>query len=74
MKINYDTALLYERIDRLERTLAVLMDAMDRKDTERDGNWGYPSFREELRGLRFWLADVPRVVPKLNAANGEENK
>ena len=49
-----------DRIDRLERTVVVLLDALDRKDTERDGNWGYPTFRAELRELRFSISDVPR--------------
>ena len=55
---------LEERVARLETTLAILMDAMDRKDTERDGNWGYPPFRAELRELRFHLSDVSRQLPQ----------
>jgi hypothetical protein len=49
-----------ERIIRLERVVAMLMDALDRRGTERDGNWGYPTFITELRGLRFYLANVDR--------------
>ena len=49
-----------ERVKRLEQVVAILMDALDRQDTEKDGNWGYPSFRAELRDLRFALADVDR--------------
>ena len=51
-----------ERIDRLERVVVVLLDALDRKDTERDGNWGYPPFHQELREIRFFLSDVERKL------------
>lgn len=52
-----------ERINRLERIVAILMDALDRKGTERDGNWGYPPFKAELAELRFALSDVDRQGP-----------
>lgn len=38
--------------------LAKLIDALLRKDTEKDGNWGYPSFEKELREMRQSLEDT----------------
>jgi hypothetical protein len=40
-----------ERLDRLERIAARLLDALWRKGTEQDGNWGYQNFREEVADL-----------------------
>lgn len=38
-----------ERIDRLEKLLAKMADALVRKDTVQDGNWGYSHFRDEVK-------------------------
>lgn len=35
--------------------ILVLISALLRKDTEQDGNWGYPSFYKELRELMSTL-------------------
>ncbi len=37
-----------ERIARLERLVTNLCLALLRKDTDRDGNWGFPSFSEAV--------------------------
>ena len=36
--------------------LLILIDALLRKDTEQDGNWGWPSFTAELRYLQERLS------------------
>jgi hypothetical protein len=37
-----------ERIERLERLVAKMADALLRWGMERDGNWGEPSFHSEI--------------------------
>jgi hypothetical protein len=43
---------LEERIDRLERLLDAMADALMRKDTEQDGNWGFPPFPVDMQAIR----------------------
>lgn len=46
--------------------MAKLIDALLRKGTEQDGNWGYPSFRAELEEMRKSLdeTDALKKCPK----------
>lgn len=37
--------------------LLELIDALLRKGTEQDGNWGFPSFHEQLRLIRHRLIE-----------------
>lgn len=41
----------------LREVLLRLIDALMRKDTERDGNWGYKNFYAELNELKDTLKD-----------------
>lgn len=43
------------RIDRLERLVLKLAEALERKDTEQDGNWGWPTFFQELHDVKKTL-------------------
>jgi hypothetical protein len=45
-----------ERLERLEGVVIKLCDALQRKGTERDGNWGYPRFEQELVEIKTDLA------------------
>lgn len=36
----------------LREQVAKLCDALLRKDSEQDGNWGHPSFYDEVRAIR----------------------
>lgn len=36
-----------------------LIEAILRKNTEQDGNWGWPSFHQELRDILSSLHDEP---------------
>lgn len=42
--------------------LSKLIEALERKDTERDGNWGYMPFREEIAEMRAELERHPAVI------------
>lgn len=44
-----------ERIERLEKTVEQLLDALMRKDTEQDGNWGYKAFAQEVKELLWGM-------------------
>jgi hypothetical protein len=44
--------MVAERLDRLEKMLDKLCFALQRKETEQSGNWGWPSFYEELIEIR----------------------
>ena len=41
-----------ERLKALEEAFVQLLDAIRRAETEQDGNWGWPSFSDELKRLR----------------------
>lgn len=41
-----------------KEALLRLIDALRRKDTEQDGNWGYPSFYEELDEIERLLTQA----------------
>lgn len=45
-----------ERVDRLERLVLKLASALRRKDSEQDGNWGWPSFNQEMAEILTELA------------------
>jgi hypothetical protein len=45
------------RCDQLEDIVLKLLDALDRKGTEQDGNWGRPSFHDEVKELKLRLLD-----------------
>ena len=47
-----------ERIERLERVVAALLDALRRQGSIQDGQWGWPSFHEEVVDL---LGQLPQV-------------
>lgn len=52
---NIALALQAERM-RSSEPLVRLVDALLRKDTAQDGNWGWPSFHEELVAIRATLS------------------
>lgn len=41
--------------------VAKLVEALERKGTEQDGNWGYPMFKEELAEIKAELQKTPAV-------------
>lgn len=46
-------------VTRAEGAILRLIDALRRKDSEQDGNWGFPSFYEELTQIENELRDRP---------------
>jgi hypothetical protein len=42
---------LETRVKTLEKIILALLGALLRKNTEQDGNWGWPSFRSEIKRL-----------------------
>lgn len=40
-----------EHVKRLENNLLILCSALLRKGTDQDGNYGWPSFRQEVESL-----------------------
>jgi hypothetical protein len=48
-----------ERIARLELVVRKLIGVLERRDTIKDGNWGWPSYRDELAALGASL--VPKA-------------
>lgn len=50
-----------ERINMLESRLARVISALIRKDTDQDGDWGWQSFREELKEIR---REIGRAKPE----------
>lgn len=51
-----------ERIARLEKLVAELAGALYRKDSEQDGNWGWPSTVDVLKKVAHELAPNERVA------------
>lgn len=45
-----------ERIERLENLVAKLASALYRQNSEQDGNWGWPSFHDEMKAIQAELA------------------
>lgn len=41
--------------------LAKLLSALERKDTEKDGNWGYPSFKDEISEMTKAIYEQPAI-------------
>lgn len=41
--------------------LAKLLDALRRRGTAQDGNWGFPSFHEEIEEMHKSILDTPEV-------------
>ena len=42
-------------IDELKEVLLELIDALEKRDTEQDGNWGHKSFHQRLAELKAKL-------------------
>lgn len=59
-----------ERLDRLERLLFKLTDALIRKSTELDGNWGNPTFHSELSDIKKNLKGELRLPLTTRAGFG----
>jgi hypothetical protein len=51
-----------ERIARLELIVRKLLGTLQRRDTIQDGNWGWPSYRDDLKALEMEL--VPKDLPR----------
>jgi hypothetical protein len=47
----------HARLNALEKAVLALIDALQRKDTEQDGNYGHLSFYAELKQLSAALAE-----------------
>lgn len=52
----------------LAQQLLRLVDALLRHDTEQDGNWGWPSTRQELTSIRYALLAQTDAAPQPSTA------
>jgi len=57
-----------ERIKRLEDIVLALIGALIRKDSDQNGNWGYPPFVKEMCDLGFELYPTDDLSTLLRVA------